>query len=413
MAVSNPSRAKTITVIVAVIFVAGIVAYVVRSSQEVVNVHTARVSYQDLASTESTTGTVEPMESFLAHATAPGMVEKIYVKVGQQVAAGTLLLRMNDSDAYARLASSNAALATQKAAEEAIQHGGVQDELNGFQNDLTRAELTKKQAVKNLAVLQALQQKGDVSAGEVADAQQRVANAQAQIDSIHQRMSNRYSPAEIKRSQAAVAEAEAAVAAANQAVSQSDIRSKVAGTVYAIRVTEFEYVGGGDELVDVANLEKMRVRAYFDEPSVGKLAAGQPVTITWDSKPGQTWHGHIAIPPTNIQHYTTRNVGESLVAVDDAKGDLLPNSNVTVKVTTSQRPHVLSIPHDALHTEGARTYVYTIQNGRLVQTTVQVGALVNVTRVEIAGGLSENQQVVLNATDNQDLTSGLKVKATE
>ncbi len=413
MADTSTSRTKTITVLAGVLMIAGIVAYAVRISQETVEVRSARVSYQDMVRTVSTTGDVEPVEEFQAHATAPGIVEKIYVHVGQKVNVGTPLIRLSDSDAYARLASSNAALATQRAAAEAMQRGGTQDELNAFHNDLSRAEMTKKQAEKSLADLQALEKKGADSAGEVALAQQRVTNAQATIDSLQQRMANRSTPADVERARAAVADAEAAVAAAQQAVGESDIHSKVAGTVYSISVSDYEYVHTGDDLINVADLNKMQVLAYFDEPDIGNLAVGQPVSIVWAAKPNQTWHGHIEHVPSSVIPYGTRNVGECYITVDDAKGDLLPTSHVTVTVTTTQRPHALSIPREALHTDGARDYVYTIQDGRLVQTTVQVGPAGNQTRAQITSGLIENQQVVLNATSNSDLANGLKVKAVD
>jgi HlyD family secretion protein len=111
--------------------------------------------------------------------------------------------------------------------------------------------------------------------------------------------------------------------------------------------------------------------------------------------------------------YGTRNVGECLITVDDAREDLLPNTNVVVTVTTSQRFNVLSIPREALRTDGANNYVLRVVDGKLVRTPVQVGAL-NLTRVEITGGLTEKDTVALQATtSNRDLTNGMAVKAVE
>jgi HlyD family secretion protein len=97
--------------------------------------------------------------------------------------------------------------------------------------------------------------------------------------------------------------------------------------------------------------------------------------------------------------------------VDDAQEDLLPNTNVTVTVTVSQRFNVLSVPREALHTEGG-DYVYRIVQGKLVRTPVQVG-ITNLTRVEILSGLTEKDVVALNATSNRDLSNGLAVKIVE
>jgi HlyD family secretion protein len=91
-------------------------------------------------------------------------------------------------------------------------------------------------------------------------------------------------------------------------------------------------------------------------------------------------------------------------------GDLLPNTNVTVTVTTQQRVNVLSVPREALHADGPNTfYVYRVAGGKLLKTPVQVG-VVNLTRGEITGGLTENDHVVLNTLTPHDLTNGLAVK---
>ena len=161
--------------------------------------------------------------------------------------------------------------------------------------------------------------------------------------------------------------------------------------------------------MNVANLSRLRVRAYFDEPEIGKLANGQPVEIVWDAKPNQTWHGHISQAPTTVITYGTRNVGECLISVDDARGDLLPNTNVTVTVTTSQRLNALSLPREALRTEAGSSFVYRIVNAQLIRTPVTVG-VTNLTRVEVLSGLKQGDVVALGATTPVELTDGLRVE---
>jgi HlyD family secretion protein len=225
------------------------------------------------------------------------------------------------------------------------------------------------------------------------------------------RTTQRYSPADKARVEAQVADAGAARTAAQSSYAAYNIRSPLAGTVYSIPVSTYDFVPAGETLVAVADLNKIQVHAYFDEPEIGKLAVGQAVKIAWDARPTQTWHGHISIAPTTVITYGTRNVGECIITVDDARGELLPNTNVVVTVTTAQRVNVLSIPREALHTEGGN-FVYRVVNNKLVRTPVQVG-LINLTRVEITGGLTEKDTVALSALNNRDLSNGLPVKIVE
>jgi len=381
-------------------------------NRDQVEIRVAPVNHQNLLSSVSTNGKVEPVEEFPAYAPFPGVIAKIYVDVLQKVKAGDLLIKMDDSDAVAHLASANATLQTAQANLHDLTQGGSQDERIGLAGDLNRAQLQQQQATNDLAALKQLQQKGAASAGEVSAAEQRLQTAEISVKSMQMRSTQRYSATDRSRSEAQVADAKATVIAAQSNYSKANIRSKIAGTVYSIPVSTYDYVPAGESLIDVADLNRIRVRAYFDEPEIGKLAVGQAVKISWEAKPSQLWHGHISRAPTTVIAYGTRNVGECIITVDDARGDLLPNTNVTVTVTTSQHFNVLSIPREALHTDGGN-YVYRVINGKLVRTPIQIGPGTNLVRAEVLSGLTEKDTVALSATSNRELSNGLTVKIVE
>ena len=414
MPTTDTRRLNPIALLGIVLGVLILIVVVVRSfTRDVVEIRAAAVSRQNLVSSVPTNGKVELIDNFPAHAAAPGVVAKIYVKVGQKVKPGDLLLRIDDSDAVARLASANAALRGAQANLHDLEQGGSQDERIALQGDLGRSKTQQESAAKDLAALKQLQQKGAASASEVASAEQRLQSANNALQNLQMRSTQRYSSPDRARAEAQLADARAGVAAAQQGYASANIRSPLAGTVYSIPVAQYDFVQAGQDLIDVADLHKVQVRAYFDEPEIGKLAVGQAVRIVWDAKPDRVWHGHVSRVPTTVISYGTRSVGECIIAVDDSNEDLLPNTNVTVTVTTQQRFNVLSIPREALHTEGARDFVYRVINNKLVVTPVQVG-VVNLTRVEIVSGLTEKDTVALSATSsNHDLSNGLPVKVVD
>ena len=383
--------------------------YAVRSmTRQRVSVRVAQVTYRDLVKSFSTNGKVAPTDDFQVHAQAAGQVQEVYVDVGDKVKPGQLLLKMDDKYALANLAHANSTLRAAELAASDIEHGGTQDERNTYAADLRRTQLQRQQDAASLAALQKLQQQGAASAGEVAAAQHRVQVDDSTLHSIEQHSTQRYGQADQARAQAELADARAAVAAAQSSYNTADIRSKISGTVYYSPVDQYDYVSIGDDLVYVADLTRMRITAYFDEPDIGNLAAGQPVTITWEAKPGMTWHGHISQAPTTIINYLTRYVGEAFITVDDASGVLEPNSNINATVTTAQHLHALSVPREALRFEGPRPYVFRVINKRLIRTPIKLG-IVNLTQVEITGGLAEGDAVALNATTPRDLSNGLEV----
>jgi HlyD family secretion protein len=292
-----------------------------------------------------------------------------------------------------------------------MEHGGTQDELLSAKSDLAAAQTQEQLDATSLASLQRLQTQGAASANEVAAAQQRLTDAKIRVAQLQARRTGRYAAGDLAAQRAQVTQAQAALAAARTVYANVDIRAPFAGTVYAIPVAQYDFVQAGDLLLDVADLTRLHIRGYFDEPEIGRLAAGQPVKIGWTAKPTQVWHGHILEAPTTIIQYgSTRNVGECLITVDDAQGDLLPNTNVTVTVTTQSRQNALSLPREALRTAGGSNFVFRVIGGKLVKTPVQVGTVVNLTRFEVVGGLNEGDTVALNATTEADLSDGMHVR---
>jgi HlyD family secretion protein len=414
MANAEQSRTSTLILWLASLAVFVAIVFAVRSlTREQIQVRVVGVSYQTLTSTVSTNGKVEPVEDFQAHAPFSGAVKQILVHVGQRVVKGQLLVKMDDADARGRIATAQAALATSRLSVRDLKSGGSVEELHRFQSDISAASLDEKQAAADLAAKRSLMARGAASQAEVAAAQQKLDAASLTLQTAQQRTASRYSKDDLQGAGARLADSQAAVSTAQANLSNIDIRSPLNGTVYNIPVSLYDWVQLGEPILDVADLKRLQVRAYFDEPEIGRLAVGQPVKIVWDAKRDQTWHGHVSLAPTSIFTYGTRNVGVALITIDDPTPDLIPNTNVTVTVTEMQRDHVLSIPREALRTDGTRNFVYRIVDGKLSQITVKVG-VVNLTSVEIVNGLAVDDKIVLGPKSSvTELVNGLEVKQVE
>jgi HlyD family secretion protein len=376
---------------------------------ESLQVTTAPVTYQDVTLLVTSNGTVMPTNEFQARAFWPGIIQKVYVELGDKVKPGQMLVSMKDPFAISRMTAADAALQGARVGDENIEKGGSQEDLIGLRGDLAHAKLSQAEASKALAALQKLQQQGAASAAEVGAAQQTLQNANATLTTLQAKSTEPYRQSDVRQARARVADAQASLDAAKNQFSNANISSPMAGTVYSINVVAYDFVPVGADLIRVADLNNMQIRAYFDEPEIGKLAAGQPVKITWDGRPDRTWHGHIKQAPIAAMALGPRSVGECVIAVDDTKEDLLPNTNVIVTVTIQQHFHVLSIPRAALHTEGTANYVYRFIDGTLRRTPVDVG-IVNLDRAEIRRGLSQSDVVAVNSVSGEELRDSLPAR---
>ena len=380
-----------------------------RLTREKLPLRVAESQVQDLIKTTSTNGKVEPRLNFEAHAPEATIVKAIYVHVGERVPQGKLLVVLDDANARARLAAATAGLRAAEAGYQSVESGGTHQELLALSSNVAKAQIDCDQAARDLDAIQKLAAKGAASPSEVAQAQSRFEIAKATLHSLQEQKTKPFAPVDLDRARSSVAQAQAACAAAAQVIAQSNVRAPFASTVYSLPVTLYGYVEPGAEVVQAADLSRLQVRAYFDEPEIGDLQLNNPVSIEWAAKPDSKFHGHIIGLPSTIMTYGTRNVGEVLVSVEDSNGVLLPNTNVTVTVITHEVHHALTVPREALHIESGRDYVYVISRGTLHRAAVQVGAI-NLTVVQILSGLKEHTVVALGTTNGAPISEGVPIR---
>jgi HlyD family secretion protein len=409
---NNGRDRRNLLVIGALVIVAVVLFTGLNTRRGGTAVRAEKVVRQEIASVISTNGKIEPVNSFEAHAPAPAIVKNVLVAEGDRVKTGQLLVQLDDADARAQAARALSQLRSAEASLQAVKTGGTQEELLTTRADLSKAQAEQNEAQRNLQAIQRLRQNGAASPAEVEAAQNRVKKAEADVQLLQSKLTGRFSSPEMLKVEAAAAEARAAYAAAEDLLHHSNVTAPFAGTVYQLPVKRGGYVNGGDLLVQVANLEKVRVRAFVDEPEIGRLVKGQQVEVRWDAIPGRTWQGTLTRVPSSVTMVGTRTVGEITSEIDNADRKLLPNVNVNVGIVTARHDNTLTVSREAVHDIDGKRYVYLIQSDKIQAQEIQTG-LSNLTRVEVLKGVSDGTQVALGATNSQPLRNGMEVKVVE
>ena len=183
--------------------------------------------------------------------------------------------------------------------------------------------------------------------------------------------------------------------------------------MYVLPVKQGAYVQAGELLLQVADLSRVLVRAYVDEPDIGRLVAGINTEVTWDALPGRIWErrrDHAALHRQVPWHTQCRR---NCSLLDNRDFRLLPNTNVSVTIIIAQHDGVLTIPREALRHDDSKPYVYQIVNEQATSAPVAVAAS-NLTRVE-SGRARDKPWSRLNtmSTVNKSLRDGIPVKVVQ
>jgi HlyD family secretion protein len=392
----------------------GIVAAVVllasfMSRDDSVPVRAATVERTNIRSIISTNGKVEPLQNFEAHAPVGTTVKKLFVKEGDHVKKGQLLLQLDDAEARSQAARALSQVRAAEADMAALKSGGNREEVLTTEAQLVKARTERDAAQRNLEALRRLQQKGAASPSEVKEAENQLERANADFKLLQQKQKDRYSQPEIAHVEAQKAEAQTAHAAAEDILRQLNIRAPFDGVVYTLPVRQGAYASPGDLVLQLADLSKVLMRTFVDEPDVGRLAPGQKIEVTWDAVPGRLWEGTVSTIPATVKLRGTRNVGETTCVVDNRDFKLLPNINVGVTIVTAEHRDALTVAREAIRQEDSKTFVYQIVNNELQRRDVQT-SISNLTQVEVTSGIPEHALVALGSTNSKPLGNRVVVK---
>ncbi len=395
----------TLAIVVAVILLA---AFVSRRDDSV-RVRTATVEQTTIRSLVSTNGKIEPVNNFEAHSPVSTSVKRLLVKEGDSVKAGQLMLVLDDADARAQAARAQAQVTSAQADVNAAEHGGNQEELLGAEAQLVKARTDRDSAQRNLDALKKLEKQGAASSGEVLEAQNALERAEAQLTFLQQKQTKRYSSSELDRVKAQRTEAQASYGAAEEVLAKSNVRAPFDGIVYSLPVRQGGFVAAGDLLLQLADLRKVVVRAFVDEPDVGRLESGDQMEISWDAVPGRMWKSRLTSVPSTVRLRGSRNVGETTSVVDNSDLRLLPNINVGVTIIAAQSENVLVVPREAIRLDGGQPYVLQVSGDRLKRRDIET-SLSNLTQIEVKKGLAAKDVIAISALSGRPIGEGTQVK---
>jgi HlyD family secretion protein len=353
-----------------------IVGGIVWSRRGVVTVQTGKVVKQELSSVVTASGQVRPPTANFANVNANtfGKITDIYVKEGDQVKKGQLLMRTESVQQEADVEAQEAALkvtnADVSATEAAVQSASAslktaQADLQTAQANLTRSkeDFTRAQELlKDKLIAQQLydqrRNEFEVAQASVQAGEARVAQAKAQLQQ-----------ATFTRdmSRARVAQNRAALTRVQDLRAKTLYTSPLDGIVTNLPVHAGENVVPGIQnsvgslLFQVSDLSIITAEVKVDETDIVNVKLGQPAEVTIDAVRGKTFKGKVTeIGQSAIGRTSGLTSGQSqtqteeakdfkvVVTLDEPPPGLRPGLSTTAKITTATRQDAVTIPIQAL-----------------------------------------------------------------
>jgi len=344
---------------------------------------------RDIASTISATGSLIANETSDVAPKVAGKISNVYANVGEFVAGGSVLARIDDRDARLRLAQAQAgvkqaqALVRQAEARIGLLNGGKFEastvpEVRAANANYQQALAQQKQAEANEARYRELIESGDVSmmqyetfrtTRDTARAQSRAAKDALDAAVNTARQNNQA----IVTAQANVEAAATQVAEAQQAIQDTVIHAPFAGYVSSRPAAVGEYVSSASIIATILRTNPIKAQIQVAEADVPQVVIGRGVSVEVDAYKDRKFAGTVSAINPGLDPNSRAATVEALI--ENGHNSLRSGMFVTAQITREGGSKAVFVPKSAVyHDQPTQSYrVYVIQDGIAKFRGVQLG----------------------------------------
>ena len=271
--------------------------------EQKVSFETAKVEKQDIKTSITATGTIEPVTSVTVGTQVSGIVSKLYVDYNSVVKKGQIIAELDKTNLIS--------------------------ELNTAKANLSSAQSTLNYEQANYNRYKTLYDKGLVSADDYESARLSYDKARQQVSTSRE-----------------------SVQKAQTNLGYATITSPIDGVILSKSVEEGQTVAASfntPELFVIAqDLTDMRVIADIDEADIGGVKEGQRVSFTVDAFPEDKFNGTVTQVRQEAKTESNVVTYEVVISAPNADLKLKPGLTANVTIFTMEKDNVLAVPSKAL-----------------------------------------------------------------
>ncbi len=318
-------------------------------------------------------GTVEARVTSKIGFKVSGVLVELRADVGDRVAKGAVLARLDDREQRAQVARANAAIGQAEA-------------------NLQRAKASVEKAKANYANASSINQRRQTLLQSNNTSVETAQTAKAAEDATR-------GDVNLANSDVLVAEANISDAKAQQQQQSATLDFHTLAAPYDAMVTARlkelgSALGPGEPVFTLIDPKSIWVLAYIDESKAGEIRVGEPAEIVLRSQPGRRIAGHVArIEPESDRVNEERKVE---IAFEKIPQGINLGEQAEVYITTVRLPQALLVPEAAIVGLAKNNgTVWTVEDAHLRRREVTLGHRLLDGRYEIVSGLADKAQVVV------------------
>ena len=247
-------------------------------------------------------------------------------------------------------------------------------ETRDYENALFAARASHEAALAALKRIRMLFQKNAVSQSRLDDALARVRNLKAHMDN------------------------------AALALERCTVRAPFDGVLNRIYVHEGDFVGVGDPIAEVLQMDRLKVQVGIPESDVEAVRRKDTFLVTVDALGGKAFEARKAFLSKRADPMA--RLYDLNLILNNPSHEILPDMFVRVEVVKKEIPKGIAVPLYAVVNRNAENVVFVVNDARVHARKVALG-LVDGWKVQVKAGLKPGDRVIV--VGHRDVNPGQRV----
>ncbi len=336
-------------------------------------VETVRARKQTVVDLVVGSGRIQSARQTVLGVEVTGVVERVWVREGDRVAAGQRLLALEASETHKRLEAALLAVETARKELIRLRRGTQGEEIDRARFKWERAQAGRRQAEADFSRLQDLYQQQLIAKAEwerAKTALDQAAAAEKGALSTLTLLLRQPLHEDVEIQEARLKEKEANAALIRRELEKRTLTAPFPGLVIKRMVEPGQAVTPGLGLLTLADLDRLEIYVETDESNLSKLRIGQAAQVLVPSYKAQPFRARLVRIGPEVD--PARGVIALRLEPVSVPDFIRPDMTVDVSIEVGRYPEVCTLPATALLQEKGNTYVWVVSGGRTKRVEVEV-----------------------------------------
>lgn len=348
---------------------------------------------QDLKNTNNFIGKVSNKEETSVTVEMPGVIQEVYVNLGQKVSKGDNLLTIKGDDVENSIKQAQAALELAKANYQNSTDASIENQKNSLENSFKLAQIAYDEAKRSYDINLKLFEGQAISEDILKKSEMALNQAKQNLDMAQksQDTSNDKTIPQLKElAEKQLNQAQSSYDIANSNLNKLTLVSPADGIITEKNFNDGELASQQKPAFVISNTDLLQIDLEVTEKDLTHFKLGQEVDAFIGEK---TVKGKVSYIPTVPEKNSS--LYKIQIDIQNLNEEFKSGMSANIELSLEKQSNVISVPKKAVFEEEGKKYIYSVGADNLAVKKEVTTGIETANRIEIKSGISDEDTLII------------------